>query len=236
MTLYISLYLVFKLSEGEELQSGQSLLSENGLYTLAVQTDGNIVLEKGEDVLWASGTHGKGTAPYMMTMQKDNHLVLRDADGEVIWAPDVYIGKDDNNWAEGGYGVLQTDGNFVVYDGDAKAMWATNTQGGQQGSTDGGIWKGNLRHLIKNPVLLKLRDKNFEGFTACILVFYFDILQETSTKHILAKKPWKLIFDDKKDVLISSNYYPFESGFLLIGICKITYLDNTTTTLCYIIT
>ena len=69
MTLYISLYLVFKLSEGEELQSGQSLLSENGLYTLAVQTDGNIVLEKGEDVLWASGTHGKGTAPYMMTMQ-----------------------------------------------------------------------------------------------------------------------------------------------------------------------
>ena len=44
---------------------------------------------------------------------------------------------------------------FVVYDGDAKAMWATNTQGGQQGSTDGGIWKGNLRHLIKNPVLLK---------------------------------------------------------------------------------
>ena len=155
MTLYISLYLVFKLSEGEELQSGQSLLSENGLYTLAVQTDGNIVLEKGEDVLWASGTHGKGTAPYLMTMQKDNHLVLRDADDELIWAPDVYIGKDGNNWAEGGYGVLQTDGNFVVYDGDAKAMWATNTQGGQQGSTDGGIWKGNLRHLIKNPVLLK---------------------------------------------------------------------------------
>ena len=122
------------------------MLSENGLYTLAVQTDGNIVLEKGEDVLWASGTHGKGTAPYMMTMQKDNHLVLRDADDEVIWSPDVYIGKDGNNWAEGGYGVLQTDGNFVVYDGDAKAMWATNTQGGQQGSTDGGIWKGNIRH------------------------------------------------------------------------------------------
>ena len=150
MTLYISLYLVFKLSGDEELQSGQYLLSENGLYRLAVQADGNIVLKNGDDVLWASGTHGKGTAPYLMTMQlHDLHLVLRDADEKVIWAPDVYIGKGGKNWAEGGYAVLQTDGNFVVYDGAAKAMWATNTQKGQKGSTDGSIWKGNIQHLEK---------------------------------------------------------------------------------------
>ena len=118
------------------------MISENGEYVLKVQPDGNLVLYKGSDVLWASGTYGDGKAPYHVKMQKDNHLVLYDSSSKAIWAPDVYTGKDGHQWKKGGYAVLQDDGNFVVYDGDNKAMWATETHGGQKGSTDGGIWKG----------------------------------------------------------------------------------------------
>ena len=123
------------------MESGQEMISENGEYVFKVQSDGNLVLYKGSEVLWASGTHGNGREPYKMTMQGDNHLVLRDADSKVIWAPYVYIGKDEYQWKGGGYAVLQDDGNLVVYDGDGKAMWATATNGGRKGSTDGGIWK-----------------------------------------------------------------------------------------------
>ena len=83
----------------------------------------------------------KGAVTVVLPMQSDNHLVLQDADSKVIWAPDVYIGKDGHQWKEGGYAVLQDDGNLVVYDGDGKAMWATAKNGGRKGSTDGGIWK-----------------------------------------------------------------------------------------------
>jgi len=133
---------IHKLAVGDVMQSGQEMISENGEYVVKVQSDGNLVLYKGSEVLWASATHGKGREPYKMTMQSDNHLVLQDADSKVIWAPDVYIGKDGHQWKEGGYAVLQDDGNLVVYDGDNKAMWATETHGGQKGSTDGGVWKG----------------------------------------------------------------------------------------------
>ena len=124
------------------------MISENGEYVLKVQPDGNLVLYKGSDVLWASGTYGDGNAPYSMKMQKDNHLVLYDASAKVIWAPSVYIGKNGHQWKEGGYAVIQDDGNFVVYDGDNKAMWATETHGGQKGSTDGGIWKGTRERTL----------------------------------------------------------------------------------------
>ena len=145
---YYYFSLVHKLAVGDVMESGQEMISENGEYVVKVQSDGNLVLYKGSDVLWASGTHGDGREPYKMTMQSDNHLVLFDADSKVIWAPDVYIGKDEHQWKEGGYAVLQDDGNLVVYDGDNKAMWATETHGGQKGSTDGKGWKGKYQSKL----------------------------------------------------------------------------------------
>ena len=144
------------------MEIGQEMISENGEYVFKVQSDGNLVLYKGSEVLWASATHGKGREPYKMTMQSDNHLVLQDADSKVIWAPDVYIGKDGHQWKEGGYAVLQDDGNLVVYDGDNKAMWATETYGGQKGSTDGGVWKGNLSKKLKS-MTMKIYKQNIES-------------------------------------------------------------------------
>ena len=126
------------LASGETLQSGKAMISENGLYTLKIQSDGNIVLYK-VDVdpwidLWASGTTGKGNGPYTMTMQSnDNHLILHDTNSKVICAPNVYIGNDGLDWATGGYATLQTDGNFVVYDGYDNVMWSTAAAGGQIG-------------------------------------------------------------------------------------------------------
>ena len=131
------------------LESGEEIISGNWKYVFKVQTDGNLVLYHGFDVLWASGTHDTGSQPYSLKLQKDNHLVLYDDDSNVIWAPDVYAGKDGNNqWTEGGYAILQNDGNFVVYDGDNRAMWATDTHSGKTGSNQGGIWKGNKPNAI----------------------------------------------------------------------------------------
>ena len=98
-----------------------------------MQTDGNVVLYKGSEHLWASYTHGQGKGPYKLVMQSDDHLVVYDADSKVIWYSGVYIGKDGVQWAKGAFAVIQDDGNFVVYDGNHKAMWDSVTAGGVKG-------------------------------------------------------------------------------------------------------
>ena len=71
----------------------------------------------------------------------------------MIWAPNVYIGKDGVDWANGGYATLQTDGNFVVYDGDNNVMWSTNTLGGRAESKSGEIYKGNRQKAVFKRIM-----------------------------------------------------------------------------------
>ena len=103
-----------------------------------MQTDGNVVLYKGSEHLWASNTNGEGKGPYELVMQSDDHLVVYDADSKVIWYSGVYIGKDGYQWAKGAYAVIQDDGNFVVYDGNNKVMWDSKTYGGENGEYGSG--------------------------------------------------------------------------------------------------
>ena len=131
------------------LQSGKEIVSGNWKYVFKVQADGNLVLYHGTNILWASGTHDRGSQPYSLKLQDDNHLVLYDDDSNVIWAPNVYAGKDGHNqWTKEGYAILQNDGNFVVYDGDNRAMWATDTHSGKKGSNQGVIWKGKKYNAV----------------------------------------------------------------------------------------
>ena len=150
------------------------MTSRNGRYALKVQADGNIVLQKGSDVLWASGTYGKGNGPYVMKMQEGNHLVLYDTNNKVIWDPDVYTGKDGHQWKKGGFAEIQDDGNFVVYDGNRKGMWATKTYGGKKGSENGKInkipYKGT--HFIKTQ---QYSNAALKWHKKLYVIFYFTL-------------------------------------------------------------
>jgi hypothetical protein len=65
------------LTDGQALLSGQYMMSQNGEFALAAQTDGNLVLCGGlnslSGALWATGTSASATA---RAMQNDGNLVL----------------------------------------------------------------------------------------------------------------------------------------------------------------
>jgi len=109
-----------RLSPGQNLPIGQSIISGNGEYRLAMQHDGNLVLyDKTGKALWASNTNN--VAIQTCAMQSDGNLVLYRYDGHAQWASNTH-GKP------GAYLVMQNDGNAVIYyDEKPKAVWATGT-------------------------------------------------------------------------------------------------------------
>ncbi len=112
-----------RLNPGNALMPGQHLLSQNRIYTLSLQKDGNIVLRKAvnlkskkKHILWTSGTSGKVTK---LLMQQDGNLVLYH-NNNAIW-------NAGTNGHPGAYLVLQNDGNVVIYSKNNKPLWSTNT-------------------------------------------------------------------------------------------------------------
>ncbi len=110
-----------ELEPGQSLVAGQEKSSCDGVYTLAMQTDGNLVLyHNGKGALWATGTDGKGG--HTAIMQTDGNFVLYDANGVALW----------NSHTEGHGGAfcaVQTDGNLVVYAPGSVPVWASGTNG-----------------------------------------------------------------------------------------------------------
>ena len=96
------------LGKGQQLVSVGAkdktcLMSKNGVFTLCLRSNGNILLSKNPaETLWKSNTAGKGTAPYKLVMQTDGNFVLYDAGGKAIWytstagkqATGVFLGED----------------------------------------------------------------------------------------------------------------------------------------------
>lgn len=108
---------------GNTIFAGQSLVqvivSNNGIYRLTVQSDGNVIVRRNSDnhPMWASHSDGKGT-PDRVLMQHDGNFVVYDASGNKIW---------DTGTAErdGAYLTIQDNGSIVVYyDGDD--IWNSN--------------------------------------------------------------------------------------------------------------
>src|SRR5690348_5219676 len=94
-----------RLRAGEALAPGEALRSPNGLYELALQLDGNLVLYMGRRALWASGTAGQ-PVKYVL-MQDDGNFVLY-GPTQAIWDTGTHYTKP-----KGEYIVLQDDGNLV---------------------------------------------------------------------------------------------------------------------------
>jgi serine protease len=106
------------MSNGQELQVGQSLVSKDGRFRLVLQGDGNMVVYQGGTPLWASSTVGRGSS--YAPMQGDGNLVIYTAAGHPVWA-------SGTNGNPGAVLVMQSDGNLVIYTSTGTALWATNT-------------------------------------------------------------------------------------------------------------
>lgn len=106
------------LHEWEKLSKGSSLVSNNGCFTLRMQTDGNLVLYGKEGrSFWSTETAGKGGKE--VVMQGDSNLVMYDSNNRPIWA------INPGNVGSGSKLVVQDDGNAVVYMGN-RVIWAVN--------------------------------------------------------------------------------------------------------------
>ncbi|WP_437995512.1 lectin [Sorangium sp. So ce185] len=109
-----------RLGPNEVLNKGDFLTSNNSVYTLVCQEDGNLVLyiRGGSRALWASNTDGKAITGCFM--QADGNLVLYAHSGRAIWATGTH-------GHPGAHLVVQDDGNVVIYSLEGKALWATGT-------------------------------------------------------------------------------------------------------------
>jgi hypothetical protein len=98
------------------LQPNHGIRSPDGRFTLDMQTDGNLVLYKGDQALWSSNTCGQ-TGAYA-TMQADGNFVVYNG-SRSVW--------DSGTWGRvGAYLQLQNDGNLVIYQNGVD-IWHTGT-------------------------------------------------------------------------------------------------------------
>merc|ERR1711988_421010 len=73
-----------ELHPGDEMRPGEQLTA--GDYKFVVQGDGNLVVYKGSDAIWASDTNGRKIDKFVM--QADGNLVSYDGSAPV-WASDT---------------------------------------------------------------------------------------------------------------------------------------------------
>lgn len=94
------------LVSGASLSPNSALTSGNGVFTLTMQGDGNLVLtSSGGYVQWASFTYGAGN---YAVMQGDGNFVVYSASNQPLWS---------SNTARHPSSILtlQDDGNLVLY-------------------------------------------------------------------------------------------------------------------------
>jgi hypothetical protein len=106
-------------SSYQVLFPGQSLISWLYYYHLDMQWDGNLVVYgggiDGYDVIWASGTDGRGG---YAVVQPDGNFVIYDWNDYPVWST--------GTWGMGASTlVMQDDGNLVIYRDDDVPLWAS---------------------------------------------------------------------------------------------------------------
>lgn len=114
------------LLPGEELKVNEQITSPNKQYRLVLQGDGNLVLYKGSNALWASNTVLPNIAK--VVMQGDGNLVIYTGDGQPAW--DCYRSLGHS----GARLNLQDDGNLVIYDSTNRPLWDRNAEHMNPGS------------------------------------------------------------------------------------------------------
>jgi hypothetical protein len=108
---------------GQGLTPGHVWSSCDELFTLDMQTDGNLVLYQGPlreepTALWSTGTSGQHAA--FVIMQEDGNLVLYNTSEAAIW-------NSGTPGYEGASLAIQDDGNLVIYYPGGGAIWDSGT-------------------------------------------------------------------------------------------------------------
>jgi len=114
------------------------LTSANGLFIVTMQSDGNLVTNRGTEFAWNSGTSGRGAAPFTSVMQSDGNLV--------IYQNGATSGPNEATWGSGTWGqgtgpyslILENDGDLMMVDATGTLLWS--------GLND------ELDHPIANPL------------------------------------------------------------------------------------
>ncbi|KAE8323670.1 bulb-type lectin domain-containing protein [Aspergillus sergii] len=106
------------LGNGEWLEVGQSLWSENGKVELRMQDDGKLAIYKNGECVFQS-TDEQRDDIRGAHMQEDGNLVIYDHDGNATW---------HSNTCQGSTTIctVQNDGNVVLYVGNP--VWASHTE------------------------------------------------------------------------------------------------------------
>jgi surface antigen len=108
------------LTANETLWAGQYILSQNVLYLMVMQGDGNLVLYGGGmRPLWSSGTAGSGAN--RVVMQGDGNLVIYTPSNRAVWNSRT-AGKGSSSF------YIQNDGNAAVYNSSGPT-WTSGTGG-----------------------------------------------------------------------------------------------------------
>ena len=106
---------------GHGLTAGESASACDGVHSLVMQHDGNLVLYGSGVALWQSDT--AGTDGYVAIMQTDGNLVVYGRRSNALW----------DSHTNGHFGVngltLQDDGNMVLYDTGSNPIWSSETAG-----------------------------------------------------------------------------------------------------------
>ncbi len=97
-------------------QQQQAMTSRNHAYQARMQDDGNLVVYRGTQPVWATGS--MGSAGSRTVMQPDGNLVVYDAQNRAQWSSRT--GGADSQV------VLQDDGNLVVTAG-GRTAWSSYT-------------------------------------------------------------------------------------------------------------
>jgi hypothetical protein len=105
------------IEPGHGLSVGESFGSCDGRFSLAMQTDGNLVLYMEGEALWATGSNGRG---YAAIMQTDGNFVLYGKYSDALFA-------SGTNGHGGSTLAVQDDGNLVVYAPGGHPLWDTGT-------------------------------------------------------------------------------------------------------------
>ena len=104
------------LYAGTQMNVWSTRYSQNGLYILVLQDDGNVVVYRDADrhPVWSSNTSGAYITKALM--QYDGNLVLYDAYNVPKWSSGTYNGIEK-------FALLQNDGNFVIYSTSSPTSW-----------------------------------------------------------------------------------------------------------------
>jgi len=105
------------LRAGQSLNRGGGLASANGMFVLAMQNDGNLVLSNRSaeipTVIWKTGTTSHGDE---VRMQKDGNLIVESSQGAPLFKTGTH-GHDD------AYLLLLNNGSLSLYWSDDVKIW-----------------------------------------------------------------------------------------------------------------